>query len=76
MFPPLRGSDSFNRGAGMSTVKGCAQFSKANMPLGKGWTLTDMEAWDICTYIWIQDRPFDPRYSWMRNAFSPPGGGN
>jgi len=76
MFPPLWGSDSANRGAGMSTVKGCAQFVKANMPLGKGWTLSDMEAWDVCTYIWLQDRPWDPRLGWYFNIFGPPTGGN
>lgn len=76
MFPPLWGKHSFNRGAGMASVKGCAQFTKANMPLGKGWTLTDIEAWDICTYIWIQDRPADPRFGWLMNAIMPPTGGN
>lgn len=74
MFPPLWGGDSFNRAAGMSTVKGCAQFTRANMPLGKGWSLTDMEAWDICMYIWIQDRPWDPRFGWYFNVFAPPTG--
>ena len=76
MFPPLWGNDSFNHGAGMYTVKGCAQFTKANMPLGKGWTLTDMEAWDVCTYIWLQERPSDPRFGWYMNTFAPPLGGN
>lgn len=76
MFPPLWGKDSANRAAGMSTVKGCAQFVKANMPLGKGWTLTDMESWDVCTYIWLQDRPWDPRFGWYFNIFAPPSGGN
>ena len=76
MFPPLWGNDSYNHGAGMSSVKDCAQFSKANMPLGKGWTLTDMEAWDVCTYIWLQNRPWDPRFGWFFNIFAPPTGGN
>jgi thiosulfate dehydrogenase len=76
MFPPLAGGDSFNRGAGMATVKGCAQFVRANMPLGRGWTLSDMDAWDICTYVWIQDRPWDPRLSSLRNLFMKPAGGN
>jgi thiosulfate dehydrogenase len=76
MFPPLWGRDSPNRAAGMSTVKGCAEFVKANMPLAKGWTLTDMESWDVCTYIWLQDRPWDPRFSWYFNVFSPSSGGS
>ena len=76
MFPPLWGKDSFNRASGMNTIKSCAQFSKANMPLGKGWTLSDMDAWDICTYIWLQDRPWDSRFGWFFNIFAPPTGGN
>ena len=76
MFPPLWGSDSANRAAGMSTIKNCAQFVKANMPLGKGWTLGDMESWDVCTYIWLQNRPWDPRFGWYFNTFSSPLGGN
>jgi len=76
MFPPIWGRDSANRAAGISSVKGCAQFVKANMPLGKGWTLSDMESWDVCTYIWLQDRPWDPRLSWYSNVFSRPLGGN
>jgi len=73
-FPPIWGGDSFNRAAGMNTVKGCAQFVRANMPLGQGWTLTDMESWDVCMYIWIQDRPWDPRRSTLRNLFEEPPG--
>ena len=76
MFPPLWGGDSPNRAAGITTVKGCAEFVKTNMPLAKGWTLTDMQAWDVCTYIWLQDRPWDPRVSWHFNLFAPPVGGN
>ena len=76
MFPPLWGGESPNRAAGMSTVKGCAEFVKANMPLARGWTLTDMESWDVCTYIWLQDRPWDPRFGWYSNIFAPPSGGN
>ena len=76
MFPPLWGGDSANHAAGMSTVKSCAQFVRANMPLGKGWTVNQMDAWDVCTYIWLQDRPWDPRFSWYFNIFAPPTGGN
>jgi thiosulfate dehydrogenase len=58
----------------MNRVKTCAQFVKANMPLGKGWTLTDMESWDVCLYIWIQDRPWDPRRGIYANLFKEPVG--
>lgn len=74
MFPPLWGSDAANRASVMSTAKGCAQFVRANMPLGQGWTLSDIESWDVCTYIWLQDRPWDPRYGWWYNIFVPPTG--
>ena len=77
MFPPLWGLDSFNRAAGMNKVKTAAQFIKANMPLGAGYTLTDDEALDVASYMWINFRPDDPRTTFMMNRFSPkPGGGN
>jgi len=47
MFPPLWGSDSFNRRAGMNKIRRAARYIKANMPLGAGYTLKDMEAWDV-----------------------------
>ena len=77
MFPPLWGMDSFNRAAGLNKVKTAAQFIKANMPLGSGYTLTDDEALDVAAYMWIHFRPDDPRASFFMNRFSPkPGGGN
>lgn len=74
MFPPLWGSDAANRASVASSAKGCAQFVRANMPLGKGWSLSDIESWDVCTYIWLQDRPWDPRFGWWYNIFVPPAG--
>ena len=47
VFPPLYGEDSFNWGAGMHRINTAAGFIKANMPLGKGNTLSDQEAWDV-----------------------------
>jgi len=76
MFPPLWGSDSFNRAAGLNKIKTNAEFIKANMPLGAGYTLSDDEALDVSMYIWIQRRPDDPRMGWFMNVFSPkPGSG-
>lgn len=60
-FPPLWGSDSYNKGAGLATNKLLAGFIKANMPIGQEWTLTDQEALDIASYINLQIRPWDPR---------------
>lgn len=74
MFPPLWGPDSFNRAAGMNKVRTAAQFIKANMPLGKGFTLTNDEALDIAFYMWIQSRPYDPRRPLIINLFMPPPG--
>lgn len=69
MFPPVWGNDSFNRAAGLSKTKKMAQFIRANMPLGAPFSLSDQEAWDIAAYIWIQDRPYDPRKSFLSNTF-------
>lgn len=63
VFPALWGDDSFNWGAGMHSVATAAAFIKANMPLGKGGSLTDQEAWDVAQYMNSHERPQDPRYS-------------
>ncbi len=60
-FPPLWGNDSYNAGAGMHTVKNAAAFIKANMPLGKGDSLSLQEAWDVAQFVDTHDRPADPR---------------
>ena len=75
MFPPVWGPDSFNRAAGLSKVKTIAQFVKANMPLGSGYTLSDDDALDVGAYIWINFRPDDPRTTFMMNRLSPKKGG-
>jgi thiosulfate dehydrogenase len=48
--------------AGMHSVSTAAGFIKANMPLGKGGTLTDQQAWDVAYYMNSHDRPQDPRF--------------
>lgn len=71
VFPPLWGSDSFNKGAGIFRVRPAAQYIKANMPLGQGFTLSDQDAFDVAAYIWIQDRPKDPRVSYLLDFLLP-----
>lgn len=61
VFPPLWGKDSFNAGAGMTRVNTAAEFIKANMPLGKGGSLSLQDAWDVAQYMNSHDRPKDPR---------------
>ena len=61
VFPPLWGKDSFNWGAGMHRINTAATFIKANMPLGKGGTLSDQEAWDVAAFMNSHERPQDPR---------------
>lgn len=63
VFPPLWGPQSFNWGAGMEQVTNAAGFIKANMPLGRGNTLTDQDAWDVAYFMNAHERPQDPRYS-------------
>lgn len=60
-FPPLWGPESYNWGAGMHSIKTAAGFIKANMPLGKPYSLTDQEAWDVAAFINSHERPKDPR---------------
>jgi len=61
-FPPLWGKDSFNWGAGMHRIDLAAGFIKANMPYGRGGTLSDQEAWDVALFMNSHDRPKDPRF--------------
>jgi thiosulfate dehydrogenase len=61
-MPPVWGPDSFNAGAGMTRVETAAAFIKAKMPLGRGGSLSDQDAWDIAALIAGAPRP----------AFVPP----
>ncbi len=62
VFPPLWGPDSFNWGAGMHQLDNAAAFIKANMPLSRGGTLSDQDAWDVAMYMNAHERPQDPRF--------------
>jgi thiosulfate dehydrogenase len=62
VFPPLWGPKSFNWGAGMGSIKNAAGFIKANMPLSRGNTLSDQEAWDVAMFMDSHERPQDPRF--------------
>lgn len=62
VFPALWGDDSYNWGAGMHSVATAAAFIKANMPLSKGYSLTDQQAWDVAYFMNAHDRPQDPRF--------------
>lgn len=62
-FPPLWGPNSYNWGAGMHRVNTAAGFIKANMPFGRGGTLSDQEAWDVAAYVNSRPRPQDPRFT-------------
>lgn len=61
VFPPLWGKNSYNWGAGMHRINTAAGFIQHNMPLGRGETLSDQEAWDVAAYINSHERPQDPR---------------
>ncbi|WP_339079315.1 c-type cytochrome [Pseudomonas sp. TMP9] len=61
VFPPLWGADSFNWGAGMHRINTAAAFIKGNMPLGKGGTLSDADAWHVAAFMNSHERPQDPR---------------
>jgi thiosulfate dehydrogenase len=75
MFPPLAGSDSYSEGSGMNKVKTCASFVKANMPLGKPFSLNDDQALQVCVHIFLQERPWNSRKSWFSSLFLRPLGG-
>lgn len=62
-FPPLWGKDSYNWGAGMHQLDNAAAFIKANMPLGRGGSLSDQQAWDVAMFMNAHERPQDPRFT-------------
>jgi thiosulfate dehydrogenase len=62
VFPPLWGPHSFNWGAGMHQLANAAGFIKANMPLGKGGSLSEQDAWDVAVFMNSHERPQDPRF--------------
>lgn len=63
VFPPLWGPESYNWGAGMQDLGNAAAFIKANMPLSRGGSLTDQDAWDVAMFVNGHERPQDPRYT-------------
>jgi thiosulfate dehydrogenase len=63
VFPALWGAQSFNWGAGMSSIRNAAGFIKANMPLSQGNSLTDQQAWDVAMFMDSHERPQDPRFT-------------
>jgi thiosulfate dehydrogenase len=63
VFPPLWGLQSFNWGAGMHELDNAAAFIKANMPLSRGGSLSDQDAWDVAMFMDAHERPQDPRYT-------------
>lgn len=62
VFPPLWGPRSFNWGAGMHRINTAASFIHANMPLGKGGSLSEQQAWDVAYFVNSHPRPQDPRF--------------
>lgn len=63
VFPPLWGGRSYNWGAGMHSIDTAAAFIQANMPLGRGGSLSVQEAWDVSAYMNSHERPQDPRFT-------------
>lgn len=63
VFPPLWGAQSFNWGAGMHGLANSSAFIHANMPLGRGGSLTEQQAWDVAIYMNSHERPQDPRFT-------------
>ncbi len=75
-FPPLWGRDSWGGGSPFSKLDVAAAFIKGNMPLGRAYSLSDQEAFDVAFYIGQQTRPKDPRVGWLTRASRKQGGGS
>jgi thiosulfate dehydrogenase len=44
-------------------VNNAAAFIHANMPLGKGGSLSEQDAWDVAYFMDAHERPQDPRFT-------------
>ena len=59
-YPPLWGFNSYNKGASLYKQRKLARFIRANMPLGKGFSLTEQQAWDLASFVNMHERPKSP----------------
>jgi len=59
-YPPLWGLNSYNKGASLYKQRKLARFIRANMPLGKAFSLTEQEAWDLASFVNMHERPKSP----------------
>lgn len=73
LAPPLWGSRSYNRGAGMARINTAASFIYALMPIDRAVKLTPQAAFDVSTYINTRPRPEFPRraHDWPRGGRPP-----
>jgi thiosulfate dehydrogenase len=46
----------------MHQLANASGFIQANMPLGKGGTLSEQDAWDVAVFMNSHERPQDPRF--------------
>jgi len=72
-YPPLWGFNSYNKGASLYKQRKLARFIRANMPLGKGFSLSEQEAWDLASFVNMHDRPKSPAKGLLQEIF---GGGH
>jgi thiosulfate dehydrogenase len=68
--PPVWGPRSYTNGSDMARVSVAASFIKANMPRGRGWSITDEEAFDVAAYINSRPRPDFPKkiHDWPKGG--------
>jgi thiosulfate dehydrogenase len=57
VMPPLWGPQSFNDGAGMARASVAAAFVRTKMPLGRGGSLDEQDAWDLAAFMTGAPRP-------------------
>jgi thiosulfate dehydrogenase len=66
-FPPLWGGESWSAGSKLARPPVLAAYLQANMPLGRGGSLSPQQAADLAAYVLAQPRPADPRVGlWPR----------
>ena len=57
VMPPVWGPQSFNDGAGLARPSVAAAFIRTKMPLGRGGSLDEQDAWDLAAFVTSMPRP-------------------
>jgi thiosulfate dehydrogenase len=71
-FPPLWGNDSYTAGSALNKPEIGAAWIRANMPPGRGNSLSVEDAVAVAAWLADQPRPANPRHGWLTRKGAAP----